>query len=244
MNPADDTPLEGLADWIGKDHDRGLPMTEERMHELAEQSIAEGRRRRAIQDQRRRRRRVAAGIGAAVALTAGTAAAAAVLWREHPTAPQAGITCRSEADPRADAIVIEPGGDPIAVCQEQWDEGAFEEFGTYTLPDALAACVSNAGTIEVFPGTEAICAQLGLATANTEPSADTQLVVELQDRLINEINAIDCLTAEEAAASARQILNDLDLTEWPVQTNPDAVGTTCAKAGIGPDNQHVYIHKL
>ena len=39
------------------------------------------------------------------------------------------------------------------------------------------------------------------------------------------------------------ILEDLGLTDWPVKTNPDAADATCAKAGIGPDNHHVFLFK-
>lgn len=245
MTPDDNTPLEDFAKWIQSDtRDPDERMTGGRMDDLTDRAIAEGRHRRAQVLRRSRRRRVATGIGVAVALTAGTAVAASVILREQPTAPQAGTVCRAKADLVADAIVVDPGRNPIALCQNLWDDGAFEEYGVDAPPEELVACISDSGTVDVFPGTGGLCVELGLALADTDVNPESQKLVALQQRLVDEINTVDCATADQAAVSARQILDDLKLTEWAVQVNPDAAGADCAKAGIGPDNHHVYIHKL
>lgn len=102
----------------------------------------------------------------------------------------------------------------------------------------------TSGTIDVFPGDETLCPRLGLAVADTGFSDHNHSIIELQHRLVDEVNAVDCLTTEQAVVRVRRILTELSLTDWPVQINADAVGADCAKANIGSDNEHVYIQRL
>lgn len=237
----DPSPLDALAHWIraqGSD-DAVAALTDDRMRELTDRALAEGRRRRTS----RRRRRLAAGLGVGV-LAAGSAVAAAVALRSEPTAPEIGIVCRAEAALDASAIVIEPGSDPIAACRARWDAGDFEDAGTSDEPRDLVACIGRPGGIEVFPGDAGTCEQLGLDQADTTPSADNGARLDLQDRLIADINEIDCLSAAEAEAEARRILAELGLDEWTVRVNDDAVGADCAKAGIETGATTVFIHRL
>lgn len=236
--------LSALRAWLrSPDGDVDVPtgdeMSDQRMDQLTEAAIAEGRVRLARSDRVRRRRRVIVVVTAA-AVVSGGAAAAAIL-RSQPDSPQTGTACRATAVLDADAIVFAPGGDPIAQCQELWENGDFEEFGVDVLPDRLIACIGPGGGIEVFPGDESVCPVLGLRVADTELNAESKAIVDLQERLIAEINAPGCLTADEAEAAARRILDDLGFTDWLVKVNPDAADATCAKAGIGPDNHHVFI---
>lgn len=243
-------PLEVLAAHLGAVESelaaaaRGVAseaMSDERMSELTDLAITNGRA-LVAQARRRRRRRIAVITGAALLMAGGGAVAAAIL-RSQPDAPNAGPACRAEADVTADAIVVDPGGDPVADCRGLWDDGAFEEHGITTPPDDLVACISPGGGIDVFPGSVETCEQLGLAVADTDLTPDNQAIVELQQRLIAEINAPGCLTTAEAETTAQAILDDLGLTDWPVKTNPDAADATCTKAGIGPDNHHVFLFK-
>lgn len=232
-----DAPLEDLADWIRAEHsvgnhDVGEPMTDERMDALTDRAVAEGARRQ-VRARHRRRRRLAAGIGVAVALSTGGAVAAALFWQEEPTRPQAGTVCRSTADVDADAIVTEVSADPVGVCRNLWDDGEFVELGVIERPAELAACVSENGTVDVFPGTNDVCADLGLAVADTDLGPDGATMVELETRLVDEINMIDCLSATEAEAVARQVLEDLELGDWQIEVNADARGAACAKASVG-----------
>lgn len=83
-----------------------------------------------------------------------------------------------------------------------------------------------------------------MAVADTGFSDHNHSIIELQHRLVDEVNAVDCLTTEQAVVRVRRILTELSLTDWPVQINADAVGADCAKANIGSDNEHVYIQRL
>lgn len=238
-------PLELLTAHLAAGSERAVPpggaMSDDRMAELTERAIAEGQA-RVERARRRRRRRIAAITGAAILAVGGGAVAASIL-RAQPDAPHAGTACRAIADIEADAIVVDPGGDPVDNCRQLWDDGAFEEHGITTPPDDLIACISPGGSIDVFPGSVEVCESLGLAVADTDLSPENQTILELQERLIAEINAPGCLTTSEARNTARAILDDLGLTDWPVKTNPDAADATCAKAGIGPDTHHVFLFK-
>ncbi len=246
--PRPDGPLATLRAWLRTPQDRfdaptGAEMSGERMAELTEAAIADGRTRLARQQRATRRRRGIVVVAAAAVLCSGGAVAAAIL-RSQPDSPQTGTACHAEAVIGADAIVVEPGGDPITRCRKLWDGGDFREHGVHEPPDQLAACIGPGGGIDVFPGDESTCPDLGLRIADTELNEESQAIVDLQERLITEINEPDCLTETEASAAARQILDDLGFKDWPVKVNPDATDASCAKAGIGSDNHHVFIFKI
>ncbi|MGB3410871.1 MAG: hypothetical protein WBA45_06695 [Microthrixaceae bacterium] len=226
------------------DLDKSERMSDERMAELTELVISRGRRLQSRTPRRRRKRRIAVGTAIAVALTATTAVGALVLSREQPTNPAAGSACRAEAKKDASALVIPLTDDPVAYCRSAWDSGSLKKFGIDSPPKSLTACINGQGVIEVFPGTESVCAQLGLSLADTNLNPENRRIVELNDRIISEINETDCLSAEEAESTARRILNDIGLDDWTVRINADAVGADCAWAGIGDDNHHVFIMKL
>jgi hypothetical protein len=236
-------PLESLDGWLRSNPTEAVEfeaMTEDRMAELTDRAIAEGHRRSIAA--RQRRRRVIAGIGVGIVAVSGTAVAALV-QRDAEPRPEVGVVCRAEADRDASGIIVQFGEDPVADCRAAWTDGRFAEMGVEDVPRDLTACVNPQGSIEVVPGDAEVCASLGLRpldpTTTKTPAVEAR--AELQDRIVEEINMIDCLTAEQAAETARKILADLDLSDWPVRVNPDAVGASCAKAGIGPDGQHVFI---
>lgn len=246
MTPDDPRiPLHDLGRWLRSGSD-AVPsfdaMSDEEMAELTERAIAEGRRRRVAK--RRRRRGLIVGVGIGVATVTGTAVAAIVQRGPEPR-PEGGVICRAEAAPDADIIAVPVGSDPIESCRARWADGSFEKLGTSGQPEHLTACVNRHGSIEVLPGPADVCGRAGLVQLDPE-AADDPIVsarVELQDRIVEEINAVDCLSADQAAATARRILDDLRL-DWPVSVNPDAVGASCAKAGISADGRYVFILKL
>ncbi len=226
------------------DLDESERMSDERMAELTELVIAKGRRLQSRTPRHRRRRRLAVGTVIAVALTATTAVGAYVISREQPSSPAAGPACRAEAKVDASALVIPVTDDPVADCRSAWDNGSLRKFGIDQPPESLTACINKQGAIEVFPGTESVCAQLGLSLADTALNVENRRIVELNDRIISDINEKDCLSAEQAEVTARRLLDDLGLDDWTVTVNADAVGAECAWAGIGEDNHHVFIMKM
>ncbi|MBX3314271.1 MAG: hypothetical protein KF906_08115 [Actinobacteria bacterium] len=239
-------PIEELGRWLRTDPPAPVgfdPMSDERMAELTERAMAEGRRRRVTRV--RRRRGLIVGVGIGVAAVSGTAVAALVERGPEPR-PEVGVVCRAEPTADADAIVVPFGPDPVESCRARWADGSFGELGTEGRPDELTACVDDRGTIEVLPGPRDVCVGAGMTPLDPEATADPIVAtrVELQDRIVEEINSIDCLTADEAAAAARRILDDLGLDDWPVSVNPDAIGARCAKAGIAADGDRVFVFRL
>ena len=86
-------------------------------------------RRRAEESGRRRRRFVATGALTIVVVTGGAVGVAALIRSGQPSRPSEGIACRSAADTRADAIVVEAGSDPVGRCRTLWTDGELTEPG-------------------------------------------------------------------------------------------------------------------
>ncbi len=242
-------PLDHLATWLSHHHDdardaHGAPlddaMSDEEMAALTEQVIQRGHAARGLR--RRRKRRIIAAVAAAATLAVGGAVAALVLTRDQPTNPQAGITCRPSATNDPTGIVIGPASDPVGACRRLWDQGRFEAFGISDQPEALVACISPTGTIDVYPGDPETCQRLSLTPASPQPSPGVDTLLELQERLIADINQIDCLNSTQAAHQARQILDDLDLDDWDITVTPDATNAPCVKAGFEAETSHIVIH--
>jgi len=199
-----------------------------------------------LRARRRRRRRIVGGACFVIAATSGAVVAAAVLRSEQPTQPQAGAACRAEAQVRADAIVLAPGVDPIEGCAALWSSGQFEGLGsdkdiTGTAVPPLNACIGGGGVVEVFPGEPSVCADLGLAVADLTLSPENQSIVDLQDRLVNEINLPGCIPVADAATMAAEILDEAPLTGWEVTINPGADGGTCGKVAVDPIAEQITV---
>lgn len=234
--------VEELRSWIRNhpesrtDSAGDAAISDERLDGIAERALVRvhdrERRRR-----RRRRRIVGAGIGG-VTFVAGTVGVAAWLRSEPPTAPQIGIVCRSEAAVDADASVIEPGTDPIAGCREVLETS---DLGGDVSNADLVACIGGGGAIEVFPGTDATCGQLGLVLADPEPTSENMAVIALQDRLSVEINASACQTVEAVARDAQNVLGDFDLPGWEVVVDPSSDNGVCGKADVDPASQTIVV---
>lgn len=220
--------------WTGSATDSEF--SDERLADIAERALVlvhdRERRRR-----RRRRRIVAAGVGG-VTFVAGTVGVAAWLRSEPPTAPQAGIVCRSGATVDADASVIEPGIDPIAGCREVLETS---DFGGDAANADLVACIGAGGAIEVFPGTDATCGQLGLVLADRQPTSENAAIIALQDRLSVEINLEECENVSAVAEMAEAILGESDLTGWTVAIDPSSADGVCGKADVDPVSETVVV---
>jgi len=166
---------------------------------------------------RRRRSRRRVLLAAAVAVLALAAVAAAVYLTRQPT-QISGIGCA--ADLSLDAVhVVEPTGglDPQR-CAPLWADG------TITNPDIVPAgqvpplvgCVNDAGTLIVLPTDDpGVCERLGMA-AFAPPSDATSSIIEVQDRLVEQINPQVCPSFDDAQRIAEQALDDAGIDDWTV----------------------------
>ena len=198
---------------------------------------------------RRRRRRIVGAACFALAATSGAVVAAAVLRSEQPTQPQAGVVCRAEADARADAIVLAPGIDPIEGCAALWSSGQFQGLDsdkdiTGNAVPPLGACIGGGGVVEVFPGDLSVCADLALAAADPTLSPENQAIVDLQDRLVTNINMPECIPVAEATKMAAEILDDAPLSGWKVTVSPEAKDGTCGKVAVDATSKQLIVNHL
>ncbi|MBK5224486.1 MAG: hypothetical protein JJE52_16745 [Acidimicrobiia bacterium] len=242
-----DRALAKLGAWVRRHpevwpHGDATPMTDEHMDELVDGILARTATRSDLA-RRRRRRVVAGGVCVAVAITGGVAAAALVRSGQ-PSAPHQGALCRVEADLDASAIAVVRGDDPIEGCEQLWNEGQFVELGGPSGVPPLAACIGPNGAVEVFPGEPTVCEELGLAVADPELSSENVAILELNDRLVNEINAVECVPVEEAATTAERIVDESPLAGWNVVITPEAKGGACGMAGLDPEAREVFIFNL
>jgi len=204
--------------------------------------IVSGARERRRRARRRRRRAFTAGVAVAVLATGGTVAA--LLTRAgRPTRPEAGVLCRAEAAPQTDAIEVGAGVDPIVACRAQWESGVFGD--DVDVPSELVACIDPVGgAVNVIPGDAASCSDLSMEPADPELDVDSDAVVALQDRLVEEINLADCAPAAEVAEQAQVILDESGLTGWRVEMNADPDSSVCAKVAVDSPTFTVFVNEL
>lgn len=194
---------------------------------------------------RGRRGRMFIAVGAVVVVGAGAAGVAALMRFGQPDAPEAGTACRAEASLETDTVLVSPGVDPIEGCRLEWDHGAFADRADPGGTPSLVACTgSNGGGINVFPGEPGLCEELGLVPADAELDADSQAVVDLQIRLVDEINAADCQPALVVVAQAEVILAESGITGWRVDVLADVATSVCAKTGVDSATQTINIIEL
>ncbi len=152
-----------------------------------------------------------------VALLALAAIAAGLYLTRQPT-QISGIGCTE--DLTLDAVhVVEPtdGLDPQR-CAALWADG------TTTNPDIappgqippLVGCVNDTGTLIVLPtNDQGVCERLGMAVF-ASPSDATSSIIEVQDRLIEQINPQVCPSFDDATRLAEQALADAGIEDWTV----------------------------
>lgn len=231
--------VEELNSWIRShpetwgDAAPGLSISDDRLTRIAEQAISLATQ-RAGRRGRVRRRIVGAGIGG-LCFVGGTVGVAAWLRSEPPTAPQIGVVCRAEPRVDADATVVEPKTDPIAACR------ALMQTETDGADDNLVACVGAGGAVEVFPGSDSTCAELGLVLADPEPTPYNLATIDLQERLVERINLEPCRPVSDVAALVKDILRDAGLEGWTVVVEPESVNGICGKADVDPVDRTVLV---
>lgn len=164
-------------------------------------------------------------------LSSGTLATAHILTTDQPKIVAAGTVCRAEAKANAYAIVSGPSDDPISFCGREWESGQFtKQRGNGPVPP-LAACVSKQRIIEIFPGYEEVCGQMGLSIANLEMTSYQKAVIELQRRASDEVNA-KCIPIDKGVQLIEKALIQLQLRDWKIKTGIASRPGPCALVSV------------
>ena len=163
----------------------------------------------------RGRRRVLLAV--AVALLALAAVAAAVYLTRQPT-QISGIGCAADLSLDAVHVIPPTGGLDPQQCAPLWADG------TIVNPDIvppgevppLTGCVNDAGTLIVLPtDDQGICEQLDMAVYAPAPKA-TNSMVEVENRLVEQINPHVCPSFDDARRIAEDALTDAGIDDWTV----------------------------
>jgi hypothetical protein len=192
----------------------------------------------------RRRRRgwlvLVAGVGAGALV--GTVATASLVNHQPVTAPEAGVVCRSAAQPDSSAIVIMAPGDPVEACGHLWRTGALPDVEVVNPPSdpPLVACTGAGGALEVYPGDSAeACTAMGLGVADVRATMEDP-VRELSMR-VGELN-LRCLDAQAATTDGRALLDELGLGGWSVAVRPGSA--TCYALAVATNERTLYVTPL
>lgn len=140
---------------------------------------------------------------------------AAGVWNPgQPQNVEDGVICREASNLSARGVGVAGVNDPLIACLNAWEDGL---VGTgVEVPENLAACIGPNGRLEVFPGSDEICEELGLVAAETELSPHNQAVLALSDRLRAEINDAPCVAVAEVAKRAETIAAEEGFANWRV----------------------------
>lgn len=248
MSDEDDRAFADFTEWIRRNPDMWpLPererMSKERKHELIVEAISRGRRSSPQARKKRRARRIIGGISMAAIFTGGFAiAAAGGWWTEKTKHPEITGLCHAEAAIDSDIWTLSDVEDPVTECQQLW-MAEFDE-PLVSKPLAFEACIGPQGLLEIFPGELGVCTTLGLARADQEETPEMRAVRELQNELVDRINAPGCVSVDDAERLATEILNLSTLEGWTVSIANDASGGDCGKATANSSNMTIVIHQL
>ena len=151
--------------------------------------------------------------------------AAADLWRTEPAQPVSGMICSTPEDSGFGNLVYPPSADPVAACREAYVLLGITDFDGVSASDVtLTACITKTGVAQVFADTEDVCSRLGLAYPAKEQSTRTKKLAELQESLIEKINAV-CIDQDSALKIAQKEIERLSLTELhPFVFRPVPIG--------------------
>ena len=239
-----------IAEWI-REHpevwaDASAPLQPEFVDGVVADIVSGARMARLQRGETRRRRKlVATGVLSTLIVAGGAVGVAAIVRSGQPTQPTAGVACRDDVGVEANVIVIEPTDDPVGGCGALWAAGRFDGASVAVgVVPPLVACISHAGVIEVYPGDVGTCAGLGLADADPVLSDANRLIVSLQDRVVDEINAQPCASARVVASIAQRLVAESGLAGWRVEIRPDSVSALCAKAAVDATTQVVQVVKF
>ena len=173
----------------------------------------------------------------------GALATAHILTTDQPKIVAAGTVCRAEAKANADAMVSGPSDDPISFCKREWESGEFtKQRGNGPVPP-LAACISKQHIIEIFPGYEEVCGQMGLSIANLELSSYQKGVIELQKRTAEKVNA-ECIPLDEGILVIKKILGQLHLEDWKIAVGNSPKPGPCSLTEMDETERSIMIYSI
>lgn len=195
---------------------------------------------------RRRRYRRRAGAIVATTLVIATGATVAATWTGHQSqTPEIGALCRSSIDPSSPMWALRAGDDPIEGCSDLWQSGVLPDPASPIGPGQpvppLVACIGVGGAVEVYPGPADLCSAIGLDPADPVLDATNSAIAELSRHIAEEVNLAGCMSADEADAHIRALLDDLGLAGWEVVRLPDAATAECVTAGVDSASASVII---
>lgn len=150
----------------------------------------------------------------------GAGVATAVLVSRGPADPSV-VGCRDSAASNANVelVVAAPGATPVELCSPLWLDGRIATSGAPT----LTPCVTDEDVVQVVPGDRAVCAALGWVLDATAELTGTDRAAELTSRL-SDTFAGSCFDPAEAVAAATDILTELGLVDWSVDTSGTVEG--------------------
>lgn len=179
-------------------------------------------RARALERPGRTPRRLVPLIAAVLVLVITASATALFVWSDEPAQPA--LICFSAADLDADRVELPADRlDDLTGCRALWQDGTFSADGVVP---PLVACVVDGGGVGVFPGPAATCAELNLPVAVGLTTLAP--AIELAERLTDIAPPEMCRPHAEAAAAARELLDETGLA---------ADGWTVRRAGEPTDDR-------
>ena len=172
-----------------------------------------------------RRRRLLVLVPAALALLIAMGFTTYALTREPTHFDSIGCFEKTSEESNT-AIVQADGRDPVAICDEVWQQ---EAFGDVPRPDRLEACVLESGAVGVFPssGTGA-CTRLGLAPLPASYREKAQRVADLRDAIVRHVGEPatgsslgdgKCIGEKAARALVRRELDARGYTSWRIDVS-------------------------
>jgi hypothetical protein len=197
----------------------------------------------------RRTRRIFVLVPVALALLIATGFTTYALTRE-PTHFES-IGCFERTSETSNTTIVEADGrDPVAVCAEVWQQGA---FGAAPRPDHLEACVLESGAVGVFPSSGAgACTRLGLAPLPASYREKARRTTELREAIVRHLgepasgaSAGDGKCAGETAARAlvRRELDARGYADWRIEISGEGFTDErpCAEAAVDPVREIVTL---
>jgi len=178
-----------------------------------------------------------------VALLALAAIAAAWYMTRQPTNPT-GIGCHQGLGLDSPQHVVTPtGGLDPGECAPLWADRTITNPAIVPpgqIPP-LTGCVNDAGTLTVFPTDDpGHCERLGMATY--VPAPDVGDLVDVQNRLVEQINSQTCLPLDDAHRLVEQTLTAADINDWTVVVSqPATAERPCASLAFDHTTRQILL---
>lgn len=189
-----------------------------------------------------RHRRVVVAIAVGIAAVA-TLGAAWIMTR--PVAEPQDIVCYQAADLDSDRVGIGYGDDVAAeACERFWSDGILTnpQFGPAGSVPPLVACVSEAGSLAVFPTNDPnVCHTLGLADVDEASLPGADAVRDLNDALVDYFLTNLCIPVPRAVDDVRRILDAHGFVDWTISETSGPPDRPCASHSMDTENARITI---